>query len=196
MASGRMIALLGLLAVAGYQNRDKLGELLGRLRGDAPSPGTTPAAGTTPGSMPPQNEGGFFDRLGGLFGGNDNANARTGDGGIGGFLGNLFGGGDNARDGIGGGLNDLFDRFKGNGHEDEARSWIETGANRQISREAMEEALGEDTIEELQRKTGLSRADLVERLREVLPAAVDQLTPEGTLPPPPAPAAGTAARPA
>ncbi len=185
MASGRMIALLGLLAVAGYQNRDKIGEFLGRLRGDQPT-GTDPAI---PGA---ERRGGILDGLGDLFrGGNANASgagARS-EGGIGGFLGNLFGGDNTGRDGIGGGLRDLFDRFKGSGHEDEARSWIETGPNRQISREALEEALGEDTISELTERTGLSRADLVARLRDVLPMAVDQLTPEGRLPPaPPAPA--------
>lgn len=181
MASGRMIALLGLLAVAGYQNRDKIGEFLGRMRGDQP-PGTDP---TAPGA---ERRGGILDGLGSLFGGGDtNASGTRSEGGIGGFLGNLFGGDNAGRDGVGGGLRDLFDRFKGNGHEDEARSWIETGPNRQISPEALEEALGEDTITELQQQTGLSRADLVARLRDVLPAAVDQLTPEGRLPAPPAP---------
>ena len=181
MASGRMIALLGLLAVAGYQNRDKIGEFLNRMRGDQPT-GTDPA--TTPGT---ERRGGILEGLGELFrGGDANASGTRSEGGIGGFLGNLFGGGNNGRDGIGGGLRDLFDRFKGNGHEDEARSWIETGPNRQISPEALEEALGEDTIAELQQRTGLSRAELVTRLRDVLPMAVDQLTPEGRLPPPPA----------
>ena len=181
MASGRMIALLGLLAVAGYQNRDKIGEFLNRMRGDQPT-GTDPA---TPGT---ERRGGILEGLGDLFrGGDASASGTRSEGGIGGFLGNLFGGDNNGRDGIGGGLRDLFDRFKGNGHEDEARSWIETGPNRQISPEALEEALGEDTIAELQQRTGLSRADLVTRLRDVLPMAVDQLTPEGRLPPPPVP---------
>ena len=54
-----MTALLGLLAVAGYQNRDKIKEMLGGL---TKSPGGVPAgsAGTS---------GGTLEGLGGLLGG-------------------------------------------------------------------------------------------------------------------------------
>jgi uncharacterized protein YidB (DUF937 family) len=58
-----MTALLGLLALAGYQNRDKLGEMLKSATGDAP-----------PGVGSPQNP------LGGLLGG------ALGAGGVGGLL--------------------------------------------------------------------------------------------------------------
>ncbi len=193
MASGRMIALLGLLAVAGYQNRDKIGELLGRVRGDQqPNPAGT---GATAAGEARTGGGGILDGIGNLFGGRASGMASGQDPGIGGFLGSLFGGtdrdGDGNRDGIGGGLRDLFDRFKGNGHEEEAKSWIETGPNRQIAPEALVEALGEDTLVELQQKTGLERGDLISRLREVLPMAVDQLTPEGRLPAPMSPSTAT-----
>jgi uncharacterized protein YidB (DUF937 family) len=48
MASGTpsMLALLGVLAVAGYQNRDKLAEMLGSAGGRRP--GGSPPAGPTP----------------------------------------------------------------------------------------------------------------------------------------------------
>ena len=36
MPSSRMTALLALLAVAGYQNRDKLGDIFGRITGQRP----------------------------------------------------------------------------------------------------------------------------------------------------------------
>ena len=49
-----LIALLGLLAVAGYQHRDKLGELFGRISGrDADAAPATPP-GTFP--IPSRNE--------------------------------------------------------------------------------------------------------------------------------------------
>ena len=56
-----MIALLGLLAVAGYQNRDKIAEMLGARKqeaGGAPGPG-----------IPQTNQGGILGNLGGLLGG-------------------------------------------------------------------------------------------------------------------------------
>jgi uncharacterized protein YidB (DUF937 family) len=53
-----MIALLGLLAVAGYQNRDKIAEVLG---GRKQEPGSGPA--------PNNQQGGVLGNLGGLLGG-------------------------------------------------------------------------------------------------------------------------------
>lgn len=55
-----MVALLGLLAVAGYRNRDKISGMLGGLK-QAP-------AGSTP-TDAPGDEGGVLGRLGGLLGG-------------------------------------------------------------------------------------------------------------------------------
>ena len=56
-----MMALLGLLAVAGYQNRDKITEMLGGLK---------QAPGSAPGDNGPQShEGGGLGGLGGLLGG-------------------------------------------------------------------------------------------------------------------------------
>ena len=55
-----MVALLGLLAVAGYQNRDKIAEMLG---GPKQGPGE-PSQPDAPGG-----EGGMLGKLGGLLGG-------------------------------------------------------------------------------------------------------------------------------
>ena len=64
-----MTALLGLLAVAGYQNRDKLAELLGGARSGATATGQSGPAGQT--------------GLGGLLG---QLGTGLGGGGIGGLL--------------------------------------------------------------------------------------------------------------
>src|SRR4029078_4693854 len=56
-----MMALLGLLAVAGYQNRDKIAEV---LAGAKHAPGTPPADNTRKGG-----QGGVLGNLGGLLGG-------------------------------------------------------------------------------------------------------------------------------
>jgi uncharacterized protein YidB (DUF937 family) len=56
-----LVALLGLLAVAGYQNRDKIAEMLG---GPKPAPGGAGAAGGSGGA-----DGGVLGKLGGLVGG-------------------------------------------------------------------------------------------------------------------------------
>jgi len=55
-----MIALLGLLAVAGYQNRDKIAEMLGGSSQASHGPGQPDV---------PSGEGGLLGNLGGLLGG-------------------------------------------------------------------------------------------------------------------------------
>lgn len=154
MASSRMTALLALLAVAGYQNRDRLGELLGNItgRGQDSLPGSSQRSGT----------------------GASNA------GGLGGLLGGLLGGG--AAQGLPGGLGDIIDSIRGNGHAEVADSWVQTGPNRQLESTQLASALGEDTIAQLTTQTGLSREELLSRLKSVLPTAVDKLTPQGRLP--------------
>ncbi|KRE17012.1 hypothetical protein ASE63_14550 [Bosea sp. Root381] len=63
-----LTALLGLLAVAGYQNRDKIGEW---LRGATQQPGGTDAVPGGPAGSPQlgQPEGGLLGGLGGMLGG-------------------------------------------------------------------------------------------------------------------------------
>lgn len=65
MAKGSpsMIALLGLLAVAGYQNRDKLGEMLNARTGDDPDRNPFGASGQA------DSQGGLLDSLRQLVGG-------------------------------------------------------------------------------------------------------------------------------
>jgi uncharacterized protein YidB (DUF937 family) len=150
--SPRLLALLGLLAVAGYQNRDKLQGILGNLTGQGGRTGTGGAGGSS------GSGGSILGNLGALLGG----------GAAGG--------------GLSGALNDLLGQFSQHGHGDTARSWIETGPNRTVDGDQLEEALGEDTLRDLTQKTGLSRQEVLSRLSSVLPDAVDKLTPEGRLP--------------
>ena len=56
-----MVALLGLLAVAGYQNREKITEMLG---GSKPQPGGQPGQSNQQGG-----QGGVLGNLGGLLAG-------------------------------------------------------------------------------------------------------------------------------
>ena len=141
-----MTALLGLLAIAGYQNRDKIAEMLKGLG----------ATENKPGSGTP----------------------------LGGVLGNL--GGENATGGVagllGGGLGELFERFKQSGHGEVAQSWINDGPNKEIAPPQLKQAIGADVLAVLEKQTGLSQDELLARLSRELPAAVDKYTPDGRLP--------------
>ncbi|WP_426232252.1 YidB family protein [Pararhizobium sp. DWP3-4] len=146
MASSALKALLAVLAVAGFQNRDKIGELLRGLQ--------QPQGDGTPG----QQSGGLGG-LGGLLGG-----ASTGSV-------------------LGGGLGDLLKQFQQNGHGETARSWVETGPNAEIDDSQLSEALGPEVLDDLSARTGLSPEEILSRLSRNLPKAVDELTPDGNIPP-------------
>lgn len=174
-----MTALLGLIAVAGYQNRDKLAEMFGgsasndprnldqdrvRQQGGAGSGGLGGLLGGGAGS----------DGLGGLLGGG------AGSGGLGGLLGGAGAGGLGGL--LGGGLGELMERFRQNGQGETAESWVRQGPNRQIEPSELEQAIGPDVLATLSEQTGLPRDELLSRLSRNLPDAVDKYTPEGRLP--------------
>src|SRR4029077_4117868 len=150
-----MTALLGLLAVAGYQNREKIAEMLGGI------------GQSTPGGARQSPPGG------------------AGQSGISGLLGQLSRtlGGASAGGILSGGLGELVERFNQSGHGETAQSWVGTGPNKSVAPPQLEQAIGPEVLETLSKQTGLSREELLARLSRELPDAVDILagrpTPEG-----------------
>ncbi|MEL6063004.1 MULTISPECIES: YidB family protein [unclassified Methylobacterium] len=147
-----MTALLGLLAVAGFQNHDKIGQWLGH-HGATTTPArplpTEPAGASVPGNL---------ERL---------------IGGVGSLsVGSL----------IGRGLSELVDHFTKGGHAETAHSWINHGPNRDIPEADLERATGPQTLAALEQRTGLSKAELLARLSRDLPSAIDRYSPDGRLP--------------
>ena len=148
-----MTALLGLLAVAGFQNRDKITEMLSGLgKGAGAQPGQ-------PGQ--PADQGGLSGILASITG-------ALGGAGAGGLL--------------GGGVNELVDRFKQAGQGETAESWVNHGPNREIAPPQLEQAIGPDVLATLTQQTGLTREELLARLSRELPKAIDQYTPDGRVP--------------
>lgn len=148
-----LIALLGLAAVAGYQNRDRIA---GAVR-DAQQRRDTPGAEKSP----------LDDILAGL--GDVVGSALGGSGGSGG--------------GLTGGLGELIDRFKQAGQADTADSWVNPGVpTRGLTPAEVEQAIGRDNLAELSKRTGLSHEELLQRLATAIPETVDQLTPDGQMP--------------
>jgi len=62
------------------------------------------------------------------------------------------------------------------------RSWIGTGANQPISADQIHQVFGSDAVKELAAKVGLSPDVLAAKLSQVLPQAIDKLTPAGVVP--------------
>lgn len=81
-----------------------------------------------------------------------------------------------------GGLQGVVNEFERNGLGATVRSWVGTGPNQPISPADVQRALGPDLLQQLSAKSGLSVEDLAQKLSQVLPQAVDRLTPDGTIP--------------
>ena len=83
-----------------------------------------------------------------------------------------------------GGLGGLLNKLTQAGHGDVANSWVSPGQNQPIQPSAIGSALGQTTIADLARHSGLSEQDLLAQLAQVLPGVVDKLTPNGSVPAP------------
>src|SRR5262245_58536966 len=149
-----MTVLLGLLAIAGYQNRDKIAEMLKGVGGNGSKTSGAPG-------QPGQQQAGTGDILGRLA-------TSLGGSSVGSIL--------------SGGLGELMDRFKQSGHGDTADSWVRTGPNKPIAPPQLEQAIGPEVLDTLSKQTGLSREQLLARLSRELPDAVDKYTPHGVVP--------------
>ena len=143
-----LVAMLGLLAVAGDQNRDKNGEMIRANRG-ASDPNTDPHHA---------QHSGLLDEIGSMFGGAT--------------------GGASLSDAVSG----LVDRFRNAGQALVADSWVASGTNHEVNPDDLATTLGDDVLQDLALKTGLSRAEVLSRLARTLPEAVDRMTPSGRVP--------------
>ena len=81
-----------------------------------------------------------------------------------------------------GGLPGLINQFQQNGFGDTVNSWVGTGPNKSISPDQVHQALGPDLLQQLSAKSGLSVQDLAQKLSQILPQAVDTMTPGGQVP--------------
>lgn len=132
---------------------------------------------------------GLLDEIGGMLGG-----GQAGPGGQGGLGG--LGGGQGAallgavismlvqgtQGGAGGGLAGLIEKFQAAGMGAAVNSWVSSGANQPISPEQVGSVLGQDQMSQLADRFGLSTGDLGAQVSQMLPQAVDRMTPNGQVP--------------
>ena len=81
-----------------------------------------------------------------------------------------------------GGVSGIVNQLQSQGLGATVKSWVGTGANQPVSPQELHQAFGADTISQLAAKTGLNTQDLLQKLSQALPAAIDHLTPGGQLP--------------
>ena len=138
---------------------------------------------------------GIEDMLGGLLGGGEGGSPD-----LGALLGGLTGGGSGGEGGgldlgqlaalagpilgalKGGGLDSVLGQLQGAGLGDAAQSWVGTGANQAVDPAALANAFGPDQVQQLADSAGVTVDQAQDGLAQILPGAIDQLTPDGQVP--------------
>ena len=82
-----------------------------------------------------------------------------------------------------GGLDGLVQKFHSKGLGEMVNSWIGPGGNNPITPDQIKNVLGEDRINAIASKFGMSSEDASAKLAQVLPSIVDKLTPGGSVAP-------------
>jgi len=81
-----------------------------------------------------------------------------------------------------GGLQGLVQSFQQGGLGEIVNSWVSTGHNLPISAEQITSVLGGSSLQDIAAKLGVSPDQAAGSLAEILPQAVDTLTPNGQIP--------------
>jgi uncharacterized protein YidB (DUF937 family) len=82
-----------------------------------------------------------------------------------------------------GGLGGLLSKLQQGGLGNEVKSWVSPDAsNAKVSEQQVTEALGPEKINQLAEQAHVSPQEAASSLADVLPKAVDQLTPQGEVP--------------
>lgn len=81
-----------------------------------------------------------------------------------------------------GGLAGLVQACQSKGFGDIVSSWISTGPNASISASQITDLLGEERLGQLAGRIGLTPDALSTKLADLLPSAVDKMTPDGKIP--------------
>ncbi|MFG2971323.1 MULTISPECIES: YidB family protein [unclassified Streptomyces] len=82
----------------------------------------------------------------------------------------------------GGSLGGLLDSLARSGLTAQKDSWVGTGANQPVTGDQLQQALPDDTLQQVAEETGTTPEQAADQLARVLPDAVDRLTPEGAVP--------------
>lgn len=83
-----------------------------------------------------------------------------------------------------GGVQGIVAQLESQGLGGTVRSWVGNGSNLPISAQQLQQALGSGKLQELATKFGMDPQTLAQKLAQVLPQAIDHLTPGGAVPKP------------
>jgi uncharacterized protein YidB (DUF937 family) len=87
-----------------------------------------------------------------------------------------------AQGAAGGALTGLLEQLENTGLGEHVASWVGPGDNLPVTAEQLQDAFTPQQLQVWAEHDGITPRELLERLAQTLPHAVDQATPEGKLP--------------
>jgi uncharacterized protein YidB (DUF937 family) len=99
-------------------------------------------------------------------------------------LAQVLGGGGQSGSQSGGGLDQLLQQLQGAGMGRELDSWISKGDNLPVTADQLSQALGQERMNDMARQAGMESGGFGDLLAQVLPQAIDRMSPDGRLPEP------------
>lgn len=81
-----------------------------------------------------------------------------------------------------GGIDGILAKLRDGGLGGAVDSWVSTGSNQAVAPEALGQALGSDTVQQLSSGSGIDIGQLLPMLAAFLPQIVNMLTPDGRVP--------------
>jgi uncharacterized protein YidB (DUF937 family) len=78
-----------------------------------------------------------------------------------------------------GGVQGIVAQLEQQGLGSTVRSWVGTGANQAITPDQIHQAFGSDAVKQIAARLNMTPEDLAAKLSQVLPQAIDKLTPGG-----------------
>jgi uncharacterized protein YidB (DUF937 family) len=82
-----------------------------------------------------------------------------------------------------GGVQGIVRQLEAQGLGNTVKSWVGTGTNQPVTGDQLHTALGADVIAPLAARLGIPPEELSAKLAQVLPGAIDKLTPNGVVTP-------------
>ena len=82
-----------------------------------------------------------------------------------------------------GGMRAVVDRFRQQGYDRQARSWMAPQENEPLDEQAVEQGVGDAELQQMAQRLGVPEHEVAQAFAEIMPQMVDQLTPQGELPP-------------
>jgi uncharacterized protein YidB (DUF937 family) len=82
-----------------------------------------------------------------------------------------------------GGLQGIVAKLQANGLSPQVASWLGSGANLPVSASQIEAALGNQQVQQLAARLGIPADKVLAYMQQLIPAAVDKASPNGTLAP-------------